>query len=217
MQHFGEISMKSMRDRATDIFPMVLLTLLSIVQALALEFLWVHVRNRDDLFELSVAVIPDWLQIAATFNVIIIIWLMYAGMLMRFRWTPTTMDSIFPFLVGLIQFLLIDMMGTEYFALWIIVLALTFGSLVFIDHRAMKRARQDGANSEFFDQYAPATIRDFVPQIIMFVTLLLAGIWMEISGYLGWIRVVVLIGVFVAIGYETHKTAAYWKDSMGGK
>ena len=209
--------MKSMRDRATDIFPMVLLTLLSIVQALALEFLWDHARNRDDLFELSVAVIPDWLQIAATFNVIIIIWLMYAGMLMRFRWTPTTMDSIFPFLVGLIQFLLIDMMGTEYFALWIIVLALTFGSLVFIDHRAMKRARQDGANSEFFDQYAPATIRDFVPQIIMFVTLLLAGIWMEISGYLGWIRVVVLIGVFVAIGYETHKTAAYWKDSMGGK
>jgi len=209
--------MKSMRDRAADMFPMVLLTLLSIVQALALEFLWDHARKRDDLFELSIAVIPDWLQIAATFNVIIIIWLMYAGMLMRFRWTPTTMDSIFPFLVGLIQFLLIDMMGTEYFALWIIVLALTFGSLEFINHRAMKRARQDGANSEFFDQYAPATIRDFVPQIRMFVTWLLAGIWMEISGYLGWIRVVVLLGVFVAIGYETHKTAAWWKDSMGAK
>ena len=107
------------------------------------------------------------------------------------------------------------MMGTEYFALWIIVLALTFGSLEFINHRAMKRARQDRANSEFFDQYAPATIRDFVPQIIMFVTLLLAGIWMEISGYLGWIRVAVLIVVFLALGYETHKTASYWKDAMG--
>jgi hypothetical protein len=209
--------MKSMRDRAADMFPMVLLTLLSIVQALALEFLWDHARKRDDLFELSIAVIPDWLQLAATFNVIIIIWLMYAGMLMRFRWTPTTMDSIFPFLVGLIEFLLIDIMGSELFALWIIVLALTFGSLVFIDHLAMRRARQDSANSEFFDQYAPATIRDFVPQIIMVVTLLLAGIWMEISGYYGWIRVVVLIGVFVAIGYETHKTATYWKDSMGSK
>ena len=98
--------MDSMRNRAKDIFPMVLLTLLSIVQALALEFLWDHTRHRTDLFELSVAVIPGWLQIAATLNVIVIIWLMYAGMLMRFRWTPTTMDSIFPFGVGLIQFLL---------------------------------------------------------------------------------------------------------------
>jgi hypothetical protein len=207
--------MDSMRNRAKDIFPMVLLTLLSIVQALALEFLWDHTRHRTDLFELSVAVIPGWLQIAATLNVIVIIWLMYAGMLMRFRWTPTTMDSIFPFVIGLIQFLLIDIMGTEYFALWIIVLAVTFGVLVFIDHRAMQRARQDEDNSEFFDRYAPATIRDFVPQIIMGVTMLSAGIWLQLSGHQGWFRVVVLVGVFVAIGYETHKTASYWRDSMG--
>ena len=206
--------MKSTRERATDIFPMVLLTLLSIVQALALEFLWDHTRKREDLFELSVAVLPGWLQIAASFNVIIIIWLMYAGMLMRFRWTPTTMDSIFPFLVGLIQFLLIDIMGTEYFALWIVVLALTFGCLVFIDHRAMKRARQDHANREFFDRYAPATIRDFAPQIIMVSTFLIAGVWMQFSGYNDWFRVVLLVGVFVALGYETHTTATYWRDSM---
>ena len=134
---------------------------------------------------------------------------------MRFRWTPTTTDSVFPFLVGIIQFLLIDIMGTVFIALCIIVLALTFGSLVFVDHRAMKRAQQDGANIEFFDQYAPATIRDFGPQIFMVATLLLAGIWMQISGYLGWIRVIVFIAVFVAIGYETHKTAVYWKYSMG--
>jgi hypothetical protein len=207
--------MDSMRNRAKDIFPMVLLTLLSIVQALALEFLWDHTRQRADLFELSVAVIPGWLQIAATLNVIVIIWLMYAGMLMRFRWTPTTMDSIFPFVIGLIQFLLIDIMGTKYFALWIMVLAVTFGVLVFIDHRAMRRARQDGANSEFFDRYAPATIKDFVPQVIMGVTMLSAGIWLQLSGHQGWFRVVILVGVFVAIGYETHKTAAYWRQSMG--
>ena len=48
--------MDSMRDRAKDMFPVVLLTLLSIVQALALEFLWDHTRNRAELFEFSVAV-----------------------------------------------------------------------------------------------------------------------------------------------------------------
>ena len=207
--------MDYMRNRAKDIFPMVLLTLLSIVQALALEFLWDHVRHRSDLFELSVAVLPGWLQIAATFNLIIIIWLLYAGILMRFRWTPSTMDSVIPFLVGLIQFLLIDLMGTEYFALWIIVLALTFGTLVLIDHRAMKRARRDAANREFFDLYAPATFRDFAPQIIMIILMFSAGVWIGLSGYQGWFSIVLLLGVFVALGYETHKTATYWKDSMG--
>ena len=209
--------MESMRNRAKELFPMVLLTLLSIVQALALEFLWDHMRHRSDLFELSIAVIPGWLQIAATLNMIIIIWLMYAGMLMRFRWTPTTMDSIFPFGVGLIQFLLIDLMGNEYFALWVIVLSVTFGVLVLIDHRAMRRARQDEANREFFDRYASATIKDFVPQIILGAAMLSAGIWLQLSGHQGWLRVVVLVAVFVAIGYETHKTATYWRDSMGNE
>jgi len=207
--------MDSMRNRATDMFPMVLLTLLSIVQALALEFLWDHTRHRTDLFEISVAVIPGWMQIAATFNVIIIIWLMYAGMLMRFRWTPSTMDSIFPFLVGLIQFLMIDMMGAEHFALWIIVLALTFGVLVTIDHLAMRRARQVEENREFFDQYAPATIKDFLPQILMVVSLLLAGGWIGFSGHHGWFTVLVLVGIFLGLGWETHRSAYFWKISMG--
>jgi len=207
--------MDSMRNRATDMFPMVLLTLLSIVQALALEFLWDHTRHRTDLFEISVAVIPGWLQIAATFNVIIIIWLMYAGMLMRFRWTPSTMDSIFPFLVGLIQFLMIDIMGAEHFALWIIVLALTFGVLVTIDHLAMRRARQVEENREFFDQYSPATIKDFLPQIFMVASLLLAGGWIGFSGHHGWFTVLVLVGIFFGLGWETHRSAYFWKISMG--
>ena len=174
--------MEIMRNRAKDIFPTVLLTLLSIVQALAVEFLWDHTRHRTDLFEFSVAVLPGWLQIAATFNLIVLIWLIYAGMLMRFRWTPTTTDSIFPFLVGLVQFLMIEIMGAERFALWIIVLAITFGALVAIEHRAMKRARMDEANREFFDQYAPATTKDFIPQIITVVTMLLAGGWIGRRG-----------------------------------
>lgn len=194
---------------------MVLLTLLSIVQALALEFLWDHTRHRSELFELSFAVIPGWLQIAATFNVMVIIWLMYAGMLMRFRWTPSTSDSVFPFLVGVIQFLMIDIMGAENYALWIIMVALTYGVLIAINHRAMKRARKDAANQSFFDQYEPATIKDFVPQIIMVAGLLLAGGWIGLSDYHGWFTVLVLFGIFAGLGLESHQSAVYWKATMG--
>ena len=207
--------MDSIRDRAKDQFPTVLLTLLSIVQALALEFLWDHMRHRNDLLEFSAAAFPGWLQLAATLNVIILIWLMYAGMLMRFRWTPTTMDSIFPFFVGLIQFLMIDLMGAENFALWIIILALTFGLLEIINHGAMKRARRDPANREFFDQFLPATLRDFVPHIIMVIALLLAGSWIGFNEHQAWFEICLLAGIFIGLGYETRRTARYWRVSMG--
>ncbi len=107
--------MDSIRNRATDQFPMVLLTLLSIVQALALELLWDHLRNRPDLYEYSWIALLGWLQIAASLMGIVLIWLIYSGMVMRFRWTPSTADSILPFFVGLIQFLMIDMMGSGKF------------------------------------------------------------------------------------------------------
>jgi hypothetical protein len=89
--------MDSIRNRAKKRFPTVLLTLLSIVQALALEFLWGHSRHRPELYEATSGALIGWLQIAATLNVIILIWLAYASMVMRFRWTPTTADSVWPF------------------------------------------------------------------------------------------------------------------------
>jgi len=207
--------MDTIRNRAKDKFPMVLLTLLSIVQALALEFLWDHVRHRAEIFEISVIALLGWLQISASLIVIILIWLMYAGMLMRFRWTPTVTDSIWPFLVGLIQFLMIEIMGAEKLALWVIVLALIYGITDFINHRAMKRARADPANREFFERYLPATLRDFVPQITTVVALMLAGGWIWYSGQQSWFAICTLVGSLIGLGYEMHRTVRYWNVSMG--
>lgn len=72
-----------MRDRAKEHFPMVLLTLLSIVQALALELLWSHVRGNDYLFEPSLVAALSWIQIAATFLGLVLIWVVYASNAMR--------------------------------------------------------------------------------------------------------------------------------------
>jgi hypothetical protein len=65
--------------------------------------------------------------------------------------------------------------------------------------------------------YKPATVRDFLPQTILVVVLLLTGGWIGLSDYQGWFTVVVLASIFLGLGYETHKTAAYWAVSMGGE
>ena len=207
--------MDTIRNRAKDRFPMVLLTLLSIVQALALEFLWDHTRHRTEIFEISVVALFGWLQIAVSLYVIILIWLMYAGMLMRFRWTPTITDSIWPFFIGLIQFLMIEIMGAEKLAYWLIVLALIYATTDFINHKAMKRARIDPANREFFDRFLPATLRDFAPQITVVIALLLASSWIWFSGHQGWFAICTLVVSFIGLGYETHRAARHWNISMG--
>ena len=71
--------MKQIRDRARKIFPSVLLTLLSIVQAIALETLWEASRQRADLFEPSLPAVIGWLQLAATLLIIIFIFLPMLG------------------------------------------------------------------------------------------------------------------------------------------
>jgi hypothetical protein len=209
--------MDSIRNRAKKRFPTVLLTLLSIVQALALEFLWDHSRHRPELYEATASALIGWLQIAASLNVIILIWLAYAGMVMRFRWTPTTADSIWPFFVGLIQFQMIDLMGSDNLGRWLVVMAVLFGLMSVVNHHAMKRARLDKANSEFFDRFDPATFKDFVPLCVTVTVLIIAGGFLWNTDNSGWPAIVALLVTAIGLANEVRNAAKYWRVSMGAE
>ncbi len=208
--------MDSIRNRATEQFPMVLLTLLSIVQALALEFIWDHLRHRSDLYDYSWIALLGWLQIAASLMVIILIWLTYSGMVMRFRWTPSMADSILPFFVGLIEFLMIDMMGPDKLGRWMIVLAVVLATMVVVSHKVMRRARRDPANRGWFEQHSPATLRDFFPHIVVITATVLFGGWLWRSGNYGWPALCALIATHAVLAYETYRAAQFWNQSMRG-
>jgi len=206
--------MDSIRARAADQFPTVLITLLSIIQALALEFLWDHIHHRPDLYQMGWPAVAGWLQIAATLNGLILVWLVYAGMVMRFRWIPTTGDSVLPFFVGLIEFLMIDLMGPENIGRWFIVLTVIFVAMAYGNHRTMRRARRDPANKEFFATVAPATLRDFLPQAIRIFAMALAGVWLWQSGNHGWFAMIALLASVIMLGYETFNAAKFWDRSL---
>lgn len=207
--------MENIRNRATDSFPTVLLTLLSIVQALALELLWENLHDRADLNELTWPALVSWLQIAASLSGLILIWLVYAGLVMRFRWTPSTGDSIMPFFIGLIEFLMIDMLGPGNFGQWIIVLAVVFATMVGVSHHIMRRARLDPANDEFFEKYSPATARDFTAHSIIVVAMTGVGAWLWLGGDQLWLAFTGVIGILVVLARETWSAATFWAESMG--
>ena len=207
--------MDSIRNRARKNFPSVLLTLLSIIQAIALESLWDHARHRPELYAYSWDALLGWLQIAVTLNIIVLIWMIYVGLVMRFRWTPAMTDSILPFLVGLIQFLMIDLMGPENLGKWILVLGLIVVVMTYLDHASMRRARRDPDNREFFEKIPAAVWRDFIPQGISVLISLLAGGWLWYSGDYGWIALLVLLFALTVMAHNAYIQAKFWRVSMG--
>ena len=191
--------MKIIRNRAKEQLPMVLLTLLSIVQALALELLWSHVRESAYLFEMSWTAMLTWIQISTSFLGIVVIWLVYASTAMRFRWVPTTGDSVYPFIIGLLEFILIETLAPKHMGFWFGCLAIIFGLMTWISHRTMRRARLDGENEEFFANLAPATARDFLPAFAIVFVLVLAGTYLAISGDRGMVALVAVLIAFAGL------------------
>ncbi len=191
--------MKIIRNRAKEQLPMVLLTLLSIVQALALELLWSHVRESAYLFEMTWTAILTWIQIGTSFLGIVVIWLVYASTAMRFRWVPTTGDSVYPFIIGLLEFILIETLAPEYMGLWFVCMAMIFGLMTWISHRTMRRARLDGENDEFFASLTPATARDFIPAFVIVFVLILAGTYLGVTGDRGMVALVAVLLAFAGL------------------
>ena len=196
---------------------MVLLTLLSIVQALALELLWSHVRESDYLLDMTWAALLTWFQICTNFVGIIVIWVVYASTAMRFRWVPTTSDSVYPFIIGILEFILIETLAPEYMGWWFVCLAMIFGLMTWVNQMKMRRARLDGDNNEYFIEFKPATIRDFFPAAMIIIGFVVAGLYFGISGDRG---VVALVAVSVSLALlirQLFVAAGFWEMSVSGR
>lgn len=206
--------MNAIRDRAKEHFPTVLLTLLSIVQALALELLWSHLRETEYLFEPSLTTAISWLQILATLLGLVLIWVVYANNVMRFRWVPVTSDSVYPFLIGLIEFMLIEALGPNEIGLWFMLMVLIFGMMIWVAHAQARRARLDIDNEVVFRSYKRATLRDFYPQMTIICALLLTGIYLLVSGNQGLVALLALMAVNSILGWQFYTAALFWKITV---
>ncbi|MFT5138154.1 MAG: hypothetical protein ACI9LY_003169 [Arenicella sp.] len=206
--------MNIIRNRAQEQFPTVLLTLLSIVQALALELLWEHIQESEYLFEATAQAFVSWAQISTTLFGIILIWVAYASHAMRFRWTPSTADSVYPFIIGLLEFLQIETLAPGMVGQWTVILAIILGIMVFVSHLIMRSARTSGANGDFFTKTNPATAKDFFAQITIVILLLLGGGYVWLSGNNGIISYLLIGAVFMVLVWQYISSATFWNSSL---
>ncbi|MGI9327903.1 MAG: hypothetical protein ACR2PZ_21975 [Pseudomonadales bacterium] len=200
--------------RAKQHLPTVLLTLLSIVQALALELMWSHLKEQELLYHWSFVSFLSWIQILATLLGVLLIWLIYSTLVMRFRWVPSTGDSIFPFLIGIIEFALIGSLGPDRFGQWFLLLGLVFGAMAWVSHVTMRRARLDGDNDVYFASMERATLRDHYPTIAVVFGLELIGMYLWASGNQGIPALIALLIAISVLGVQLWLSDYYWKLSL---
>ena len=206
--------MNIIRNRAQEQFPTVLLTLLSIVQALALELLWEHIQESEYLLEATTLAFVSWAQISTTLFGIILIWVAYASHAMRFRWTPSTADSVYPFIIGLLEFIQIETLAPGMVGQWTVILAIILGVMVFVSHLIMRSARTSGDNGDFFTKTNPATAKDFFVQITIVILLLLGGSYVWLSGNNGIISYLLIGAVFMVLVWQYISSARFWNSSL---
>ena len=102
--------MQKNTDRAKDLLPTIILTILSMIQALALELFWSRIEDSLFLWQGGLDAIIGWLQLLVMLAGILLIWVFYVSFVLRFTWLPSMEDTLIPFLIGLLEFAMIDLM-----------------------------------------------------------------------------------------------------------
>ena len=206
--------MQTIRERAKHQLPSVLLTLLSIIQAVALELLWSSVLSHPHLWEPGLPAVVGWLQAAVAMMGFVLIWLVYVSMVLRVVWVPRILDTVYPFVIGLLEFILAEMLQPEAVALWFVVLAGACAATSFATLTGYRSARQDPANEELFALYSPYSTIDRL------AGLGLVGGMLVPSALIAWIggEVISILGLLVAMGLmaaQYRVVAGYWNRALG--
>lgn len=206
--------MSGMRARAQRQFPIVLLTLISIIQALALELLWSKVEASQFLWSFSVNSMVAWGMISVSLMGILQIWVMYSTLVIGFTWRPSLRDSILPFVIGIQQFLVVSLISFSFNVMWLYVLASIFFVGNGIAHETFRRARADPSNHAFFKSRTPATIKDFRMPLFVIATLVLFGILYSALGRSAWVAMAAIAFANVILGFQIHFSRRLWASLM---
>jgi hypothetical protein len=206
--------MNPIMTRARELLPAILITVLSMIQALALELYWSKIGDSDYLWLGGWNAAIGWLQLAIVFLGIVLIWLLYVSSVLRFSWVPAMEDTVIPFFIGLLEFAMIDLIGPETLGPWFLILAAIFAVSTGANHMVMRRARRDPANAYFFEAIAPARWRDYTTTIVVIAILALLGATIWWGGPFQGLSIAALLFALAALGNQLRQTHHYWMHSL---
>lgn len=171
-----------LRLRAKLHFPNVLLTLTSIIQALALETLWSRVEAEIETKGLAGIPLDSWLQVSALLIAIMVLWIYYVQLVMRLVWVPSLTDSLIPFALGIAQFTEAYLLGKSNVAVWLLPFPMIFLLGLAAWHLTLARARRESENTAVIAGFMPESrIARFGPMLgsALLLALLTLAVWIR--------------------------------------
>ncbi len=210
----SEPAVNQIRERAQKQFPAVLLTLISIIQALALELMWSTIMSLEFLWQFSLTSLVTWGMLSVALMGILLIWVLYTTLVMGFVWQPSLRDSLLPFVIGIQEFMLLSFIGIEFRGVWLYVLASLFVTVNWIVHISLRRARKHPANSQYFSTISPATWRDFLPSIVIVSIAVILGLAVDVSGNRNWLPLVAIVFANGVLFFQIMVTRRLWWSLM---
>jgi len=206
--------MNSIHNRAKDLFPSVSMTLLSIIQALALEFLWDQIRDGAYLRSFGWPALLGWLQLTAAMLGILQVWLFNTSVAMRFRWTPHARDLTLPFAIGVLEFTMIDLTGSQYLVWWLVDLAAVYALAAWISQDIFVRARRDPDNHEYFRGFEPARPADLIVPVATVAAFLAFAVAVYFFPNENGLALAAIGFTVVSLAYRVVEARRYWNISM---
>lgn len=209
--------MNDMRERAINQFPIVLLTLVSIIQALALELLWSKIIDSEFLWYFDARALLGWGMLSVSLMGILQIWVMYSTIVMGFTWRPSLRDSIIPFVLGVQQFMMVSIISSTFSALWLYNLAAIFLVGNWMVHITFRRARADSNNVLFFKTRSPATLKDFTWPFLIISMLVIFGIIFTALGGPNWVALAAIVFANGVLALQIVSSRNLWKAMMSSE
>ncbi len=139
--HEPEPHHRVLHRKLKDSFAANCLTVLSVIQGLALEDLAFVVAAEYQKLTLT-----QWLLVVLNFALVIIIWDAYMIQSILWEWVPDMRDAAIPFAFGALELVLNHTIGLSLSA-WLLALALLSGLVVLANWHAGRRARKEAENT----------------------------------------------------------------------
>ena len=203
-------AMESTRRRAREMLPAIIITVLSMIQALALELFWSRLQDSDYLWLGGTDALVGWLQFAVLLLGIVEIWLLYISLMLRFSWLPSMADTTVPFLIGLMEFALIDMIGPGDVGPWFVLLGMLFGVVLAMTRVSLRKARNDPENHWFFSEVPPQNWLDRLLDMGVVLLLVTLGVLLWFTQLGAWLAIGSLVIALLALVWQMTVTWYYW-------
>jgi len=200
--------------RAKELLPSIVLTILSMIQALALELFWSKIEESEYLWHAGTAALIGWLQLTVILVGMLLVWVFYVSFVLRFSWLPSVEDALLPFLIGLLEFAMIDLMGPGYLHIWFVLLGAVFGVATAASHLTLRQARRDPENDYFFTKVDPASWRDYRSSVVVVAVLCTFGLLLHVFDESPGLVVITLLLALLALCHRFLVARSYWMHSM---